>query len=63
MGWFWKALKDKDLVIEAGGAVDFRLTRRFRLRLADSEYQYWPQFHYGAMTSFGVSTGIKIRIF
>jgi hypothetical protein len=55
--------RDTDLVIAPGGGVDFRLTRRVRLRLADFEYQYWPQFHYGALSSYGVSSGIRIRIF
>lgn len=51
------------LVIAPGGGIDYRLNNRFRLRLADVEYQYWPQFTYGAMTSVGVSTGIRVRIF
>ena len=55
--------QDKDLVIAPGGGVDFRLTRRVRLRLADFEYQYWPQFHYGALSSYGISSGIRVRIF
>jgi len=55
--------QDKDLVIAPGGGVDFRLTRRIRLRLADFEYQYWPQFHFGALSSYGVSSGIRVRIF
>jgi len=55
--------QDTDLVIAPGGGVDFQLTRRVRLRLADFEYQYWPQFHYGALSSYGVSSGIRIRIF
>lgn len=55
--------QDTDLVIAPGGGVDFRITRRVRLRLADFEYQIWPQFHYGSMSSFGVSSGIRVRIF
>jgi hypothetical protein len=51
------------LVIAPGGGVDFRLSRRIRFRLADVEYQYWPQFTYGAMSSISVSTGIRFRIF
>lgn len=55
--------QDTDLAIAPGGGVDFRLTRRVRLRLADFEYQFWPQFHYGALSSYGVSSGIRVRIF
>jgi hypothetical protein len=51
------------LVIAPGGGVDFRLNRRIHLRIADVEYQYWPQFTFGAMSSFGVSSGIRVRIF
>jgi hypothetical protein len=51
------------LVATGGGGVDFHLHRRIYLRVADFEYEYWPQFTYGAMSSFGVSTGIRVRIF
>ena len=54
------------LVIAPGAGVDYRLSHRFRWR-TDFEYQIWPQFNYGAadtsMTSLGVSTGIRVRIF
>jgi hypothetical protein len=55
--------QDNDLVIAPGGGLDYRLTNRLRLRLADFEYQLWPQFHYGALSSYGVSSGIRVRIF
>jgi hypothetical protein len=54
------------LVISPGAGVDYRLNRRLHWR-AEAEYQLWPQFNYGAantsMTSLGVSTGIRVRIF
>jgi hypothetical protein len=50
------------LVVTAGGGVDYRLNRKIHLRLADFEYQYWPQFTYGAMTSTGVSAGLRYTI-
>jgi hypothetical protein len=53
---------DNDFVIAPGGGVDFRITHRIRWRIADIEYQVWPQFHYGAMSSYGLSTGIRVRI-
>ncbi len=55
--------QDTDLVIAPGGGIDFRLTNRLRLRLADFEYQFWPQFHYGALSSYGVSSGVRVRVF
>jgi hypothetical protein len=59
---------DNTLVVAPGGGVDYRINRRIRLRLADVEYQYWPQFAYSktftvGMSSFGVSSGIRVNIF
>jgi hypothetical protein len=54
---------DNDYVIEPGAGVDFRITHRLRIRVADFEYQIWPQFHYGTLTSYGLSTGIRVRVF
>ncbi len=51
------------LVIAPGGGVDYRWTRRITLRLADVEYQIWPQFTFGSMTSAGVSAGLRYRIY
>jgi hypothetical protein len=46
-------------VISPGGGVDFRLNHRIRLRLVDFEYQYWPDFTYGTMSTYGLSTGVS----
>lgn len=51
------------LVVAAGGGVEYHITRRFHLRLADIEYQDWPQFPTGAMSTVGVSTGFRYTIF
>jgi hypothetical protein len=51
------------MVVTAGGGVDFRWTHRITLRAADLEYQDWPQFTYGSMTSLNASVGLKVRIF
>jgi hypothetical protein len=51
------------LVIAPGGGVDFTVSRRFRLRLADAEYQFWPQFTFGSMASYGISAGVRVRVF
>jgi hypothetical protein len=55
--------RDNDFVIAPGAGLDFRITRKIRWRVADFEYQYWPEFHYGALSSYGISTGIRVRIF
>jgi hypothetical protein len=54
---------DNDFVIEPGGGLDYRITRRFRIRVADFEYQFWPQFHYGPYSAYSLSTGIRVRVF
>lgn len=51
------------LVVAPGGGLDYNLGRRLRWRVVDAEYQIWPQFTFGNETSFGVSTGIRYRIF
>jgi len=51
------------LVVTAGGGLDFQWTHRIYVRAADIEYQDWPQFTYGNMTSVGVSAGFRVRIF
>jgi hypothetical protein len=51
------------LVVAPGGGVDYRMSKKITFRLADFEYQYWPQFTFGAMTSVGVSTGFRVRVF
>jgi hypothetical protein len=50
-------------VVAPGVGVDFRMTHRIYFRLADFEYQDWPQFTYGALPSWGVTSGVRIRIF
>jgi len=51
------------LMVTAGGGLDYHLTRRIYLRAADVEYQYWPQFTFSAMSTFSVSTGLRVRVF
>lgn len=50
------------LIVTGGGGMDYRWTRRVSLR-ADFEYQNWPEFTYGNMTSLNGSVGFKVRIF
>jgi hypothetical protein len=55
--------QDHDLIVTAGGGVEFRCTHRIYFRVADFEYQDWPEAHYGNLTPFNVSAGLKVRIF
>ncbi len=50
-------------VVAPGGGVDYHLNRRISFRLADVEYQDWPQFTFGNMSSFGISSGLRIRVY
>jgi hypothetical protein len=50
------------LVIAPGGGVDYMWKHRIAIRVADIEYQIWPQFTYGSMNSYGVSAGIRYHI-
>lgn len=52
-----------DYVVAApGGGFDYRLTYRVRLRV-DGEYQFWPQFTYVSTPAWGVSAGLRVRVF
>jgi hypothetical protein len=51
------------LAIGAGGGLDFRIARRWSVRLAEVQYQNWPDFNFGTMNSVGVSSGIRYRVF
>jgi opacity protein-like surface antigen len=48
-------------VVAGGGGADYRLSSRWSAR-ADFEYQYWPQFTFGAMSSGGVTVGVRYLI-
>jgi hypothetical protein len=53
----------KYLIVTAGGGLDYHVTNRIYLRAVDVEYQSWPQFTYGTMSTFSVSTGLRVRVF
>jgi hypothetical protein len=55
--------QDHDLIVTAGGGMEFRASRRIYFRVADFEYQDWPEAHYGNLVPFNVSAGLKVRIF
>ena len=51
------------LVVTGGGGLDLRLSRRIYVRAADIEYQNWPQFTFGNLTTLSASAGLRVRIF
>jgi hypothetical protein len=48
-------------VVAPGAGIDYRLSPRWNVRV-DGEYQYWPQFTFGAMSSAGVTVGVRYLI-
>jgi hypothetical protein len=51
------------LVVTGGGGLDIRLSRRIYIRAVDLEYQNWPQFTFGTMTTLNASAGLRVRVF
>jgi hypothetical protein len=49
-------------VVAPGAGIDYRLSYRLRLRLADFEYQYWPQFTFGATQNYAITSGVRFII-
>jgi len=49
-------------VISPGIGVDYRLSKKWQVRVADVEYQYWTSCPFGAITTYTVSTGLRYRI-
>jgi hypothetical protein len=51
-------------VIAPGAGVDWQVGRsRLTIRLVDIEFQKWPQFSFGPLQPYGVSSGIALRVF
>jgi hypothetical protein len=51
------------VVLTAGGGLDYRLNRGIHIRAVDFEYQDWPRFTYGNMTTAALSAGVRVRVF
>ena len=51
------------LVVAPGAGLDWRVRRSgLQLRVMEVEYQYWPEFTFGPLRSWGVSSGVSLRI-
>jgi hypothetical protein len=51
------------VVFAPGGGIDFRPVGRLYVRLVDVEYQYWPDLAAYPWASYGLSAGLRYRIF
>ncbi len=45
-----------------GAGVDYTANDRWTVRIVDVEVQRWPDFPYGALQPYGISTGISFRL-
>ena len=50
------------LTYAPGAGLDVALNNYVTVRVVDLEYQHWPQFTYGALSPYGVSAGISLRL-
>ena len=50
------------LTYAPGAGLDVALTDRLAVRVVDFEYQHWPEFSYGALSPYGVSAGVSVRL-
>jgi hypothetical protein len=53
--------KGRYFVIAGGGGLDYRINPRLSVR-GDFEYQYWPQFTFGPMSSGGASISLRYLV-
>ena len=51
------------LVAAGGAGVDLQLNDRLRIRVIDVQYQDWPKFTFGAMHTYGISTGLSFTLY
>ena len=50
------------LVVAPGAGVDCLISDRLAMRVIDFEYQDWPQFTFGSLRPYAVSSGIIFRL-
>lgn len=51
-------------VVAPAAGIDVRIRQsRVLVRLIDFEYQIWPQFTFGQLHPYGLSTGLSVRVF
>jgi hypothetical protein len=51
------------LVAVPGLGLDYRVRRTgILVRMVDVEYQYWPGFTFGPLRTWGVSSGVSLRV-
>jgi hypothetical protein len=55
--------KGSYFVVAPGAGLDFHLAGRLSVRVADFEYQIWPQFSFGQLHPYGISSGISLDLF
>ena len=51
------------LAYAPGAGLEVAVNDRVSVRVLDVEYQHWPQFPFGALSPYGISTGVSMRLF
>jgi len=53
------------VVVAPGAGLDWRVheSGKLNIRVVDIEFQQWPQFTFGALHPYGISSGFSYRIF
>jgi hypothetical protein len=55
--------KGSYFVVAPGAGLDFHLAGRLSVRVADFEYQIWPQFSFGQLHPYGISSGLSFDLY
>ena len=50
------------LAYAPGAGLEVAVNDRVSVRVIDVEYQHWPQFPFGALSPYGISTGVSMRL-
>ncbi len=50
------------LTYAPGAGLDIAVNSYVSVRAVDFEYQHWPRFTYGALSPYGLSAGISLRL-
>lgn len=56
--------KGSYLAIAPGAGLDWRIANGpVTIRIIDFEYQLWPQFTFGTLHPYGISSGVSVKVF
>jgi hypothetical protein len=62
-GFPYDSARGRYFAIAPGAGVDLMLGNNLKIRLIDIEYQQLPQFTFGRISPYGISSGVSYRVF